>query len=50
VVYLAPTVIGDDARGMFGLPALTDLSGMRRVEIRDVGMIGSDIRVLARFL
>jgi len=49
LVYLAPTLIGDQALGMFDLPELTDLSGGRKVRIRDVRMIGADIRIMARF-
>ena len=49
VLYLAPTVIGEAARGMFALPQLTDLSARRELEIRDVAMMGSDLRVIARF-
>ena len=49
VLYLAPSVIGDTARGMFNLPELTDLAGVRRASIRDVRMIGQDVRVIARF-
>jgi diaminohydroxyphosphoribosylaminopyrimidine deaminase/5-amino-6-(5-phosphoribosylamino)uracil reductase len=49
LVYLAPTLIGDQALGMFELPELTDLSGGRKVRIRDVRMIGADIRIMARF-
>ena len=49
VLYLAPTVIGDVARGMFNLPELTDLASVRRASIRDVRMVGDDVRVIARF-
>jgi diaminohydroxyphosphoribosylaminopyrimidine deaminase / 5-amino-6-(5-phosphoribosylamino)uracil reductase len=49
LLYLAPDVIGDAARGMFNLPELTDLSGRRRGRIRDVQMVGDDLRVIARF-
>jgi len=48
LVYLAPHLVGDDARGMFHLPELTDLAGRRALEVRDVRMIGGDIRVIAR--
>jgi hypothetical protein len=34
---------------MFNLPELTDLSGRRRGRIRDVQMVGDDLRVIARF-
>ena len=50
VVYLAPSIIGDAAQGMFHLPELTGLDGRRRLEVRDLGMIGPDIRVVARFV
>ena len=49
LLYLAPSVIGDAARGMFNLPELTDLAGVRRASIKEVRMVGEDIRVIARF-
>ena len=48
VFYLAPHLIGDAARGMFHLPELADLGGRRPLEVRDLRMVGSDIRVVAR--
>ncbi len=50
VVYLAPSLIGDAAHGMFDLPALADLAGRRELKIRDLRQIGPDIRVIARFV
>ena len=49
LIYLAPSIIGDAARGMFHLPELTELAGRRQLKILDTRMIGPDIRVLARF-
>jgi len=49
VIYLAPYLIGD-AQGMLKLPELTDLTKKRKLEIRDMRMVGSDIRLFARFL
>lgn len=49
LLYLAPCLIGDAARGMFELPMLTSLADKRRLEIRDLRRLGSDVRVLARF-
>lgn len=46
--YLAPCLIGDAARGMFNLPALASLADKTTLLIRDVRMIGSDLRILAR--
>jgi diaminohydroxyphosphoribosylaminopyrimidine deaminase/5-amino-6-(5-phosphoribosylamino)uracil reductase len=48
LLYLAPCVIGERARGMADLPELTDLAGRHQLEIDDLGMVGSDIRILAR--
>lgn len=50
LVYLAPTLLGDKARGMFDLPELADLAGRHPLAIRDVRTIGPDIRILARFV
>jgi diaminohydroxyphosphoribosylaminopyrimidine deaminase/5-amino-6-(5-phosphoribosylamino)uracil reductase len=49
LIYLAPSIIGDAARGMFHLPELTELAGRRQLNILDTRMIGPDIRVVARF-
>ena len=48
LVYLAPSLLGDAAHGMFHLPALTALCGRRALNIMDVRQIGPDIRILAR--
>jgi diaminohydroxyphosphoribosylaminopyrimidine deaminase/5-amino-6-(5-phosphoribosylamino)uracil reductase len=50
LVYLAPSLIGDKALGMFELPELTDLTGARKIRVSDVRTIGPDIRVMARFV
>jgi len=49
LVYLAPALLGDKALGMFDLPELAELAGRRELAVRDVRMIGPDIRILARF-
>ena len=48
LVYLAPSIIGDSAQGMFNLPELKDLSQQKRLTVSDVARIGGDIRILAR--
>lgn len=48
LIYLAPHLLGDAARGMFDLPQLTELAGRRGLDIRDVRMVGSDLRIIAR--
>ncbi len=49
LLYLAPCLIGDAARGMFDLPPLDSLAGKRSLVFRDVRAVGTDLRVLARF-
>jgi len=48
LVYLAPSILGDKARGMFELPELAELSGRRALRIQQVKMVGDDVRLLAR--
>jgi len=49
VLYLAPCLLGDAARGLFDLPALDDLGERRALAIRDVRHVGADLRMVARF-
>ena len=49
LLYQAPCLIGDAARGMLGMPALLSLENKQQLTIRDVRMVGADLRVLARF-
>jgi len=48
VFYLAPCLIGDDAAGLFSLPALTTLADKQALKILDLRQIGADIRLIAR--
>ncbi|MDA8094966.1 MAG: bifunctional diaminohydroxyphosphoribosylaminopyrimidine deaminase/5-amino-6-(5-phosphoribosylamino)uracil reductase RibD [Betaproteobacteria bacterium] len=50
VAYLAPALLGDDGRGMFAIPELTDLKERRPLEIREIRTVGRDVRVRARFV
>lgn len=47
LLYLAPVLVGDAARGMFDLPVLASLDDKCRLAIRDMRMVGADLRVLA---
>jgi diaminohydroxyphosphoribosylaminopyrimidine deaminase/5-amino-6-(5-phosphoribosylamino)uracil reductase len=48
LIYLAPSILGDSACGMFSTPELADLDRKRLVQFTDVRTIGSDIRIRAR--
>ncbi len=46
--YVAPMIVGDRARGVFELPELIGLDEARRIDIRDIRVLGPDVRILAR--
>lgn len=48
LAYVAPIVLGHRARGLFDLPALTDMAGRRGFVLRDVRMVGNDMRLVLR--
>ncbi|TMH57058.1 MAG: riboflavin biosynthesis protein RibD, partial [Betaproteobacteria bacterium] len=51
LLYLAPSLLGDPARGMFALPApLSRLAQRVPLSIRSVDRVGEDWRVVARLL
>ena len=45
VVYLAPALLGDAARGMFTLPGAAAMGDRVRLEITGVTRIGADLRI-----
>jgi len=47
VIYLAPVLLGSDARGMFALPGLTRMSERLQWRFSDVRTIGEDLRITA---
>lgn len=48
LAYVAPCILGSDARGWFDDLGLTDLDQKIRLKFEDVRMIGTDVRVVAR--
>jgi diaminohydroxyphosphoribosylaminopyrimidine deaminase/5-amino-6-(5-phosphoribosylamino)uracil reductase len=48
IVYVAPRLFGDTARGMFGVPALASLADAWSVTFEDVVRVGEDLRITAR--
>ena len=47
IVYLAPLLLGDRARGMFDLPELVAMEERRELRIAGVAMVGRDLRIRA---
>ena len=50
VLYIAPKLLGDAARGLFQLPALSALADAVSLEMTDVRMVGKDLRITAKIL
>jgi len=48
LIYLAPHILGDVARGMFDLGELTEMNNRLQLNIQETRMIGPDLRILAR--
>lgn len=48
LAYLAPLVLGHGARGLFDLPALTDMAGRRGFTLLDATRVGADLRLRLR--
>ena len=48
VLYLAPSLMGEQARGMFNLPGLQRMGNRVSLEIQDMRAVGDDWRVVAR--
>ncbi|TDJ48474.1 MAG: bifunctional diaminohydroxyphosphoribosylaminopyrimidine deaminase/5-amino-6-(5-phosphoribosylamino)uracil reductase RibD [Gammaproteobacteria bacterium] len=45
IVYIAGSVLGDTARGMFDMPGLANLSARPEFTLADVRKVGTDLRV-----
>ena len=48
VIYAAPHLMGDQARGLFRLPGLVAMSDRIDLTITDLRMVGRDVRITAR--
>ena len=47
VVYIAPHIMGCDARGQFDIPGLAHMADRIRLDIKDVRQLGKDLRITA---
>ncbi len=47
IIYMAPHIMGDEAKGLFHLPGLEKMKDRISLNIKDVRAVGSDIRITA---
>jgi diaminohydroxyphosphoribosylaminopyrimidine deaminase/5-amino-6-(5-phosphoribosylamino)uracil reductase len=48
IVYMAPKLMGDNARGLFHTPGLEQLADAVELDIRDIRAVGDDWRITAK--
>lgn len=48
VIYMAPKLMGDQAKGLFHLPALQSMADNIELEITDIRSVGKDWRITAK--
>ena len=48
IIYMAPRLLGDSARGMFTVPALESLAAGWALVFEDIRQVGADLRITAR--
>jgi diaminohydroxyphosphoribosylaminopyrimidine deaminase/5-amino-6-(5-phosphoribosylamino)uracil reductase len=49
VVYMAPDLLGSDARGMFQIPGINEMHDKHILEFNDIRKVGRDIRLNLQF-
>ncbi len=45
IIYMAPDLLGNDARGMFAIPGLETMAQRHRLAFRDARRVGRDLRL-----
>lgn len=48
IIYMAPVLMGNDARGLFSLPGLETMQDKIELDIIDQRLVGQDIRITAK--
>ncbi|VAX13406.1 Diaminohydroxyphosphoribosylaminopyrimidine deaminase / 5-amino-6-(5-phosphoribosylamino)uracil reductase [hydrothermal vent metagenome] len=48
IIYMAPVLMGDNARGLFHLPGLEEMENKIQLELTDVRAVGKDWRITAK--
>lgn len=48
ILYVAPCILGDSARGLFNLPVLSSIKARLPVNIEEIRPVGPDFRIIAK--
>lgn len=47
IIYMAPVLMGNNARGLFNLPLIRQMSNKIQLNIKEIRQFGEDIRIIA---
>ena len=47
-LFVAPTLLGGEARPLFALPGMTRMADQKRLTIKEIRAVGSDWRIIAK--
>ena len=50
IIYMAPHLMGSDARGLFNIPGLDAMDKRINLSIQDIRAVGRDFRITANVL
>ncbi len=50
ILYQAPKLLGAEGKSLLNMPSISQLSSTKQLEVKDVRMVGSDIRITAQFI
>jgi diaminohydroxyphosphoribosylaminopyrimidine deaminase/5-amino-6-(5-phosphoribosylamino)uracil reductase len=45
IVYMAPSILGDQGRGLFHLPGMMTMADKKMLKLLDVRQVGGDLRL-----
>lgn len=48
VIYMAPHILGEDARGLFNIPAIEEMNQRVTLKFEDLRMVGQDVRIILK--
>ena len=48
VLYMAPHILGQDARGLFNIPVIEEMNKRVELKFEDMRMVGKDVRIILK--
>jgi len=48
IIYVAPHILGNDARGLFNIPVIKEMNKRFELEFAEIRMVGRDVRIILK--